>query len=42
VQAADSSIVNSDTKMTFKNADAWLKSKLEHAKELRSAPNGTA
>lgn len=38
VQAAEISIVNSDTKITFDKADKWLKNKLEHA----NTPNGTA
>ncbi|KAK3703429.1 hypothetical protein LTR37_014419 [Vermiconidia calcicola] len=38
VQAAESSIMNSDMKKTFRVADEWLKQKLERA----NAPNGTA
>ena len=31
IQAADSAIVNNDTKTTFKNANEWLTQKLQQA-----------
>jgi hypothetical protein len=31
IQAADSAIVNNDTKTTFKNADEWLTQKQQQA-----------
>jgi hypothetical protein len=31
IQAADSAIVNNDTKTTFKNANEWLMQKLQQA-----------
>ena len=35
--AADSAIVNNDTKTTFKNADEWLTQKLQQAKSSEKA-----
>jgi len=37
IQAADSAIVNNDTKTTFKNADEWLTQKLQQAKSSEKA-----
>lgn len=40
IQAADSAIVNNDTKTTFKNADEWLAQKLQQANPANT--NGSA
>jgi hypothetical protein len=37
IQAADSAIVNNDTKNTFKNADEWLTQKLQQVKASEKA-----
>jgi hypothetical protein len=42
VQAGDGSIVKSEIKTMFKNADSWLQTKLAEAKEVANGPNGTS
>lgn len=42
IRAADSGIVNTETKKTFQTADAWLKEKLEQADVPDESTNGTA